>query len=142
MGKVIAIIALVVILAGGGFVIYNSNHKNGSTTTLSTSNTATPPPSASTPAATATPSTATGSSVAIENFMFSPAALTVKKGTTVTWTNKDSAAHTVTSTDGGKLNSSTLNKGQTYAFTFDTTGTFNYKCTFHSNMTATVTVTE
>lgn len=140
MGKVVAIIALLVILAGGGFVVYNNNHKNKSTSTPSASSSSSSQSSTSTP--TTTPLANTGSSVAIENFAFSPATLTVKKGITVTWINKDSAAHTVTSTDGGKLNSPTLNKDQTYSFTFDTTGTFNYKCTFHSNMTGKVTVTD
>ena len=42
-----------------------------------------------------------GNAVAITGFAFSPAALTVKAGTTVTWTNKDSDAHTVTSQGSG-----------------------------------------
>src|SRR5258708_4008529 len=39
-----------------------------------------------------------GNAVSILNFAFAPAALTVKAGTTVTWTNKDADSHTVTST--------------------------------------------
>ncbi len=85
---------------------------------------------------------ATANSVAIKDFAFAPAATTVKKGTTVTWTNSDQDAHTVTSTgSGGPLRSPTLQTGQSYSYTFTTPGTFEYLCTIHPFMTATVTVT-
>ena len=76
--------------------------------------------------------------VAIQNFAFAQSALTVKKGDTVVWTNKDSAPHTVTG-DGG-LDSGTLSGGQTYSFTFATAGTFSYKCNFHPSMAGKVIV--
>ena len=80
--------------------------------------------------------------VAIKNFAFDPAVITVKAGTTVTWTNSDQDPHTVTS-DGkaGPLNSKPLNQGDTYQYTFTVPGTFSYLCTIHPFMTATVTVT-
>ncbi|MGW4525385.1 cupredoxin domain-containing protein [Amycolatopsis sp. NPDC004378] len=84
----------------------------------------------------------TANAVAIKDFAFAPAATTVKKGTTVTWTNQDQDAHTVTSTgSGGPLRSPTLQTGQSYQYTFGTPGTFEYLCTIHPFMTATVTVT-
>ncbi|MGW4400357.1 cupredoxin domain-containing protein [Amycolatopsis nivea] len=84
----------------------------------------------------------TANAVAIKDFAFAPAATTVKKGTTVTWTNQDQDAHTVTSTgSGGPLRSPTLQNGQSYQYTFSTPGTFEYLCTIHPFMTATVTVT-
>src|SRR4029077_8663521 len=56
---------------------------------------------------------AAGNAVAIKNFAFAPAALTVKAGTTVTWTNQDTDAHTVTSqNNSGPLGSAALNTGQ------------------------------
>lgn len=79
--------------------------------------------------------------VVIENFAFGPALLTVKKGAMVTWTNKDSAPHTVTS-DGGTFASNTLANGQSFSFTFNQAGTFSYYCAVHPSMTATVVVTE
>jgi plastocyanin len=85
---------------------------------------------------------ATGNAVMIKGFAFAPAALTVKAGTTVTWTNQDSDAHTVTSTgSGGPLNSKALATGDTFSYTFSKTGTYKYLCTIHPFMTATVTVT-
>ena len=81
-------------------------------------------------------------SVSIKNFTFDPAVITVKVGTTVTWTNSDQDPHTVTS-DGksGPLNSKPLNQGETFQYTFTQAGTFAYLCTIHPIMTATVTVT-
>jgi len=75
--------------------------------------------------------------------MFSPASITVKKGTAVTWTNKDAVTHTVTENDEQKgPDSGDLASGKTYSFTYDTVGTFKYHCAIHPNMTGTVTVTE
>ena len=83
-----------------------------------------------------------GNAVSISGFAFAPASLTVKAGTTVTWTNKDSDAHTVTSQGtGGPLGSAALSTGQSYSFTFTKPGTYSYLCTIHPFMTATVTVT-
>jgi plastocyanin len=84
----------------------------------------------------------TGDAVAIKNFAFSPAALKVKVGTTVTWTNQDTDAHTVTSAgSGGPLHSAALNTHATYSYTFTKPGTYSYLCTIHPFMTATVEVT-
>ena len=56
--------------------------------------------------------------------MFTPSQISVQKGATVTWTNNDSVAHTVTddlSTVGGPA-SGNIAPGSTYSFTFDKTG--------------------
>jgi plastocyanin len=78
--------------------------------------------------------------VAIKGFAFSPANITVKVGTTVTWTNQDQDAHTVTAT-GGAFGSQALNTGAHYTFTFTKPGSYDYLCTIHPFMTATVVVT-
>jgi plastocyanin len=83
-----------------------------------------------------------GSAVAIKNFAFAPATLKVPVGTTVTWTNEDTDAHTVTSTGpGGPLQSAALGTHATYSHTFTKPGTYAYLCTIHPFMTATVEVT-
>ena len=87
------------------------------------------------------PSSAAGVSVDISNYAFSPATLTVPAGTTVTWTNEDTAPHTVTSKSGGTLNSPTLNKGDSWSFTFTTPGSYEYFCAIHPDMVGTVIVT-
>jgi plastocyanin len=65
----------------------------------------------------------------------------VKAGTTITWTNRDQDAHTVTAMPGGAFHSPTLTTGQSYQYTFTTPGRFDYLCTIHPFMTATVVVT-
>jgi plastocyanin len=78
--------------------------------------------------------------VEIQNFAFSPAIVTVKAGTTVTWTNRDQDPHTATAMSG-PFHSPTLNNGESYHYTFTTPGRFEYLCTIHPFMTATVVVT-
>jgi plastocyanin len=77
--------------------------------------------------------------VLIKGFAFDPATITVAKGTTVTWMNMDSASHTVVAT-GNAFSSDTLKNGQSYAYTFNETGTFEYKCSIHPNMSGKVIV--
>jgi plastocyanin len=78
--------------------------------------------------------------VAIDNFAFAPATITVPEGTTVTWTNKDGDAHTVAAQDGS-FSSAPLATGAGYRHTFTKPGTYSYLCTIHPFMTATVVVT-
>jgi plastocyanin len=71
-----------------------------------------------------------------------PAKITVKKGATVKWFNKDGYAHTVTSDDGTTFDSGNLAAGATFSYTANTVGTFDYHCKVHSNMKGTLVVTE
>ena len=79
--------------------------------------------------------------ITISNFAFGPTVAQVKVGSTVTWTNQDTDPHTVTSQNGGPLQSPTMQKGDTYKFTFTAPGRYEYLCTIHPFMTATVVVT-
>lgn len=86
-------------------------------------------------------------SVIIENSAFTPARITVKKGTTVTWTNEDSMEHNVVSDDdapagGPPKTADLLSQGEVFSFKFDTVGTFPYHCTPHPFMQGTVEVVE
>jgi len=91
-----------------------------------------------TPTSTTTPTPA-HANVEISGFAFVPSTLTVSVGTTVTWTNKDSASHTVTSNDN-LFNSGTLANGATFEHPFNQKGTFEYHCSIHTFMTAKVIV--
>jgi plastocyanin len=95
------------------------------------------------PAPSAADATAAGAvQVTIQNYAFAPASLSVAAGTTVVWTNKDTAPHTVTISSGPvKFSSPNLQTGDSYTYTFTTPGTYNYYCAVHPNMTASVTVT-
>ena len=77
--------------------------------------------------------------VTIKNFDFMPMAVTVPVGGQVTWKNLDGEPHTVTST-GGAFRSEALDEGDTYAFKFTKPGVYQYICTIHPRMRATVTV--
>jgi plastocyanin len=72
---------------------------------------------------------------------FSPVKIVVIIGVnnTVTFTNKDSATHTVTATDKS-FNSGDIKAGQSWTYTFSTAGTFDYYCIYHSWMKGTVVV--
>jgi plastocyanin len=77
--------------------------------------------------------------VFIKGMAFDPATITVTAGTTITWTNKDAIAHTVTS-DTKAFDSGSVNSGATFSFTFATAGTYSYHCAIHPSMVASVTV--
>ena len=81
----------------------------------------------------------TGNAATIKNFAFTPMTLTVRAGTTVTWTNQDSSTHTVTAVAGG-FDSGNLTTGTTFTHMFPTAGTFAYRCNIHQYMTGTVVV--
>lgn len=135
-------IALIAVTIGVG-VALSSSDDNEETTTTPTSSNATPPASEST-SPTPSPVTNTPSTdeVEIEDMAFRPANITVKKGTTVTWTNKDSVEHTVTSDNSGGPRSAMLARDESYSFTFNEVGEFSYHCQPHPQMTGKVTVTE
>lgn len=75
----------------------------------------------------------------IQGMAFSPSTIPVTAGTTITWTNKDGVAHTVTS-NTGLFDSGSISNSGTYSHMFSTVGTFPYICTIHPSMTATVVV--
>ncbi len=79
-------------------------------------------------------------SVVIKDFSYSPATLTVAKGTAVKWTNSGPSTHTVTSAtfDSGNIAA----PGGTFIYTFTTPGTYGYHCSIHPNMTGSITVTQ
>ena len=79
--------------------------------------------------------------VVIQNFSFKPAHITVKRGTRVTWINRDMTKHTATANNGA-FDSGVLRPGQSYSHTFKTAGRTNkYHCEIHPFMRGSVTVT-
>ena len=77
----------------------------------------------------------------ISGYEYAPGDITVAAGDTVTWTNSDTAPHTVTSTGGGPLDSPTMQKGDTWSFTFTQAGSYPFYCAVHPDMKGSVTVT-
>lgn len=82
-----------------------------------------------------------GNHVDITDFAFAPASITVPVGATITWTNHDAEPHTVVARDGS-FRSPALDTNAAYNFTFTAPGSFDYFCSIHPMMTATVVVTK
>jgi plastocyanin len=82
--------------------------------------------------------------VQIKDFLYVPAAITVPAGTTIAFTNRDSAPHTATSgrspRPDGVFDSGTLAKGERRTVRLTRPGTFAYYCAIHPFMKGTVTV--
>jgi plastocyanin len=78
--------------------------------------------------------------VSIDNFTFTPASLTVKAGTTVTWTNRDDIPHGIAASNNEFKKSKALDTDDNFSFTFTTPGTYKYFCYIHPHMVGTIVV--
>jgi plastocyanin len=77
--------------------------------------------------------------VKIDNFVFGPQTITVRVGTTVTWTNSDDIPHTTVSTDG-VFKSKVMDTDEKFSYTFTKAGTYAYYCSIHPKMTGKIVV--
>jgi plastocyanin len=77
--------------------------------------------------------------VKIDNFTFTPPALTIKAGTQVTWTNHDDIPHTVVENDK-TFKSKVLDTDEKFTSTFNKPGTYEYFCSLHPKMTGKIIV--
>ncbi len=84
--------------------------------------------------------TATSATVSIGDDFFSPTAVRIAAGGTVTFRNEGGDEHSATSSGGGPIDSGALGGGASYRATFPSAGTFAFLCIFHSDMRGTVTV--
>jgi plastocyanin len=79
------------------------------------------------------------STVRITKTGFSPSAVTINFGDTVTWHNADTADHQVVA-DDGSFASPILKSGKDYSFTFKRSGTFRYHDALKSTLRGRITV--
>jgi len=70
-------------------------------------------------------------SVAIKNFSFQPETLNIKVGDSVVWTNEDNTVHDIVS---GIFKSPLIKSGESFTFTFDKAGSYDYACGIHPSM--------
>lgn len=80
-----------------------------------------------------------GNAINIENFEFDPDKLTVKAGDTITVTNRDGAAHTLTA-DDGSFDTGDLQGDESSEITIDEPGKYSYLCEIHQYMKGTLRV--
>lgn len=149
IGAVLAVVALAGI---AGVVLANQSEKNSTpTSTVSTNdsahegmnNTDTLNQNSSQSSAGAEDLTGQNEvAIDITNFEFTKKDIRVSKGTTVTWTNRDKDRHNAFSEQDGGPKGELLSQGESYSFTFDTIGTFDYICEPHPYMKGKVTVVE
>jgi plastocyanin len=85
------------------------------------------------------PSQAAGATVNVVNMKFTPNAVTVTLGSSVTWTFNDDVAHTTTSY-AGLWDSGPHPSGTSYTHAFTSAGTFTYHCSIHPEMHGKVSV--
>ncbi|HEV3364342.1 MAG TPA: cupredoxin domain-containing protein [Acidimicrobiia bacterium] len=79
--------------------------------------------------------------IRIVNFQFEPKTLTVEPGAKVTWTNDDTAVHSIKDTSRlATPVSQDLPKGGTFSITYEQPGSYSYICGIHQYMTGSVTV--
>ena len=83
--------------------------------------------------------TAAGSAISIDNFSFTPHEMKIPVGTKLTWTNHDDIPHTVVNT-GQKFKSKALDTDESFAFTFDEPGIYEYFCSLHPKMVGKIIV--
>lgn len=142
MNKIYLILIIIVIIIAAviGYFLYFGNQ--GANYNTSVSNATNTTPSVNTPVpATTTPNQPANltATVTIQNFSFTPTPLTIKAGTTVTWTNNDPMPHQIKS---ATFNSSPLSQGQTFQFTFSSVGSYDYSCAIHPSMLGKIIVTQ
>jgi plastocyanin len=82
----------------------------------------------------------TTTSVAMSGLQFTPSAILVSKGATVTWTNQDNTAHNVTFDDMSIVSIGNFTSGSKSTVMPSTSGTFSYHCTIHPGMNGTITI--
>jgi plastocyanin len=83
--------------------------------------------------------TAESTKIVVKDFMFTPTSLTVKVGSTVTWTNLDDEPHTVVS-DTGLFRSGAMDTNEGFSFKFDKQGSYRFMCSIHPRMVGTIIV--
>lgn len=76
--------------------------------------------------------------IAIEGMQFAPASVTVKRGDTILWVNRDLVPHTATAP--GAFDSGAIGAGKSWRFVARTPGRYEYVCSLHPTMKATLVV--
>jgi plastocyanin len=132
--RTLSALLVALVLAACGSSSSSSSHAVAKSAT--TASAAKSPATASTPA---TVSSSKAVSVSISGYAFKPAAITVRAGAKVAFTNHDQTAHTATST-ATAFDTGSIAPGTSRAVVLHHPGTYTYYCQFHAFMRAAITV--
>ena len=123
--KVLITVVVIIIIATGAWFIFGSNKQAQPINSMTQTNTSQTP--------------VTGTNITIQNFKYSPETITIKSGSSITWTNQDRVGHSATA-DDNSFDTGVLDQGQSKTITFSKPGTYAYHCNVHPMMKATVIV--
>ena len=136
---IIGVIIAIIVIGGGAYFLNKNNSSHQSETNMQNTPSQAQGQTQTSPTTGSAPATSGQNAVTIQNFAFSPAALTVKVGDKVTWTNQDSAGHSATA-DDNSFDTGVLSQGQSGSVTFSKAGTYSYHCSVHPMMKGTIIV--
>ncbi len=143
---IVGVIAAIIPILVGYFLVTGMATSSGYTSAFQGATSTTTVSTSASPGAAVAVSIPSGASNPSNPPGYAPDKITVVIGVnaSVTWTNKDTAAHTVTSTSvptgASTFDSGNMNAGQTFTYNFTQPGTYQYHCSYHSWMTGTVVV--
>ena len=125
---IVGLVVIAAFIGGVGLLVTNSNGNNKGQKKMNS----------------AVASSIPANTVVMKDLDFGPMKLSVKKGTEVTFSNQDTARHTVTFDDSANTSASSqlIAPGDSYKHTFTQAGTYTYHCTPHPFMKAVIEVTE
>ena len=95
-------------------------------------------PSSTTPTTVAGSISMVAGASLLTNTAYSPASMTVAKGSSVTFVNNDNTSHTATA--AGSFDTGLISPGSSKTVTLSTSGTMTYHCTVHPGMTGVLIV--
>ena len=126
--RALTLVIAIIVLVGAVFLLTSGNNDNGQVNENPTADVT------DINAGSSGSNASVSYDIKIDNFAFSIETLSIKRGDSVTWTNVESASHTITSDGNTELSSQPLSQGKSYTHKFRSQGTYAYHCAFHPEM--------
>lgn len=138
MMRALRIVIIAVAFAGLAAACGDDDGADTTTTAAPAETTTTAAETTTTTTTAATPGDDGVLEIELRGFAFAPSSVTVPVGTTIEWVNRDGVDHTTTSSTG-EWNQG-LAQNDTFRYVADSPGEFDYVCTIHMGMAATLIV--
>ena len=124
MRNLVVILLVIVVLGGAGWLIYNQIIKSNTLTVIQEKT---------------LEQSGQTNMVEMTNMSFAPKTITIKKGESVTWTNKDLVGHSATA-DDNSWDTNIISNGESKSIRVDVSGAYTYFCKPHPFMKGTIIV--